>query len=69
MHPEKKRILQNLLLSVITILVLGAVVYREREELNSLEVFFYIIGFGVCLVFILFTAMNLFSSSPDDDPE
>lgn len=40
MHPEKKRILQNLLLSVITILVLGAVVYRERAELNSLEVFF-----------------------------
>ena len=69
MHSEKKRILQNLLLSVITILVLGAVVYREREELNRLEVCFYIIGFGVCLAFMLFTAMNLVSGSHDDDAE
>ena len=69
MHPEKKRILQNLLLSVITILVLGAVVYREREELNRIEVFFYIVGFGVCLAFMLFTAMNLFRRSSDNDEE
>jgi hypothetical protein len=44
-------------------------VYREREELNRIEVFFYVIGFGVCLAFMLFTAMNLFSSNPDDDAE
>jgi len=69
MHPEKKRILQNLLLSGITILVLGAVVYREREELNRIEVFFYVIGFGVCLAFMLFTAMNLFRNKPHDDAE
>ena len=37
MHPEKKRISRNLLLSVVTIFVLGAVVYREHAELNRFE--------------------------------
>ena len=69
MHPEKKKILQNLVLSIATILILAAVVYREREDISRIETYFYIIGFGVCATFMFFTAANLFRNKTKDHKE